>query len=180
MMGTKNRTSTKTRRLACTIGGFAILIGACRDPVVKPIRSYRNKTAAYYTAEGGVVLWNQDGTKYCVAPPAAGARTTDSDTKGELSGAVGSEVTLGVSGEVSVDRRVESIFDQGQGNLFLQFALYRLCEMELNGTIDAEQYQELFGKVLDLAGEIVRQETELEEKTRQRLELELQRIKLGQ
>ena len=69
------------------------------------------------------------------------------------------------------------LYNQGQGNLFLQFALYRLCEMNLNGAIDGAEQVELYEKVLKLAKDLVAAEKELENAKRKTLEIELKKAK---
>ncbi|MCP4680263.1 MAG: hypothetical protein GY854_33180 [Deltaproteobacteria bacterium] len=151
---------------------FLLLTAACHDPVIKPVRAY-SKDVAYYTAEGGVIIWR--GDKHCVAPPAQAARLSDIEAAGKIAAQSGSSVTLGAEGAASIDREVAQLYSQGQGNLFLQFALYRLCEMHLNDAIDGAEYVDLYEKVLRLAKELVEAEKILETERQKTLELQLKK-----
>jgi len=90
--------------------------------------------ATYYTAEGGVVL-SPAGKPICVVPPAAGARQISADSSFNVKGGKG-DVSVDVGASHNRDHEIAKLFEQQQGVLFLQFAMYRLCEAARNKDFD--------------------------------------------
>lgn len=118
------------------------LIGCA--PVLKK-KNFGTNQIAYYTAEGGSVVRSEDGM--CVVPPAAGVRQISADSAVEISGGDGN-IDVGLKGSNDLVHEVTKLYDQDQNVLFLQFALYRLCEAQLNGHLSEDQYQTMFQQII--------------------------------
>ena len=152
---------------------------SCADPVLHQVsfpaapaaqqgattdNTEKEGVITYYTAEGGVVISN--GKHICVAPPAQGARLTDVAAGARMKADVVEVVDVEGETEFKRDRDVETLYSQSQGNLLLQFAMYRLCEMYMNGALgnteaEAESnYISLFTAILEAAKSIVSAEAE--------------------
>lgn len=124
------------RRLAacCFILGYS---GGCAH--ILKTRDIENGQLGYYTAEGGVIVamgpGGEDGDgkdslkNVCLFPPAQAVRlispegSVEASADGVFSGnAAGKE-----------NHSAHSLYDQSTSTLFLQMAMYRLCEAEANG-----------------------------------------------
>lgn len=133
----------------------------------------------YYTGEGGVVISptvpKEGYADICVVPPAAGVRQVSSASDIKIKGGKG-DLAVELGGSTERDHEVTKLFEQQQGVLFLQFAMYRLCEAARNGDLDPGKeieikdgdktrkttaYVGLFETILGTAGEIARAEVEM-------------------
>jgi hypothetical protein len=102
----------------------------------------------HYPGDGGVIIWSKyDAKKFlCVAPPAQAALSIATKTSAEASVEAESvAVTLSGTGETA--ETITKLAELNERSLFLQYALYRLCESAVNGFIKGipveKKYQSL-------------------------------------
>ncbi len=145
------------------------------SPVLN-VNDFDSNKIAYYTAEGGVVIKGPKGG-VCVMPPAQASRQLETEAKSSVSVQTPSPVNVAIDGSGSLTQSTAKLYDQSQGNLYLQFAMYRVCEFAANKEVSSVEYKELLQKVFEFGKQLVeleiaklataRQEAATEEKKAQ-------------
>lgn len=106
-----------------------------------------------YEAQQRTVVTTKGGTRrVCVEPPPMTARSITLDVNGKVDAATYAAVEAAVKRSTSH----EQLYQLDAMNLLLQYALYRLCELGMNGDIKDgaafEQYTKIVDKILALTG----------------------------
>lgn len=108
------------------------LTGGCKATNIGTLRGKGHPaTVVPYEAETRAVLARQtpSGVKLCVEPPPMTARNINLNVDGKVKAKDVAEV----SGTVVRETSTEQLYKLDSNNLLLQYALYRLCELGLNG-----------------------------------------------
>lgn len=112
---------------------FVVLLSAC-GPSTKLSgwdTSRAGTPVVHYPGDGGVIIISEagqgSGRFTCVAPPAQAA--LGFSTKSSTEGAVEAEaVKVSLSGSHESVETIVKLAEMNERSLFLQYALYRLCE----------------------------------------------------
>jgi hypothetical protein len=140
----------------------ALLAGCGASPL--QTESLGSSNVAYFTAAGGVVLQNKNGAM-CVMPPAEAALTVSAKVDASANTTTAGGTTVDPSLSADFAQSINKLYDQSQGNLYLQFTLYRACEWALNmmaenKPVDAAQYANLLTLLADKAATILDKEVQ--------------------
>ena len=144
-------------------GSILVASGGCTQRIGKKAQITVNP----YEAQQRVVITSKkSGRRVCVEPPPMTARNVELEIEGKVDAADYAAVQAAVSR--ATDH--QQLYQLDAMNLLLQYALYRLCELGMNGDVDDgkafEQYQRIVGEILSLTSaqaEAVSQLQRLEE-----------------
>jgi len=119
------------------LGVMTLLITGCGSgPAVYTVESPEGSYVAHYKGDGGAVIGALDAKtrihRICVAPAAQSALTLSSKTSASGDATVKGAGEFGVKLDQESAEAITKMFEHTERSLFLQYALYRLCEASAN------------------------------------------------
>jgi hypothetical protein len=119
-------------RITCVC---ALLAAGCAErSALEVAQSPERSYVAHYSGDGGAIVGIVGEThKICVAPPAQSVLTLATKTSGSGTAKVKDAVELETKLDRETTEALTKMFEQNEKSLFLQYALYRLCEANASG-----------------------------------------------
>lgn len=99
-------------------------------------RIYKKGNLAHYAGDGGVVIEKKASSKnheICVAPPAQAAMALEIEAQRRRKASIPEGPSVEQEDALAYGETIAKLHEEGEKTLFLQFALYRLCEARFNG-----------------------------------------------